>query len=56
MYGARVHEAVIQAKDAESGITIHMVDELYDHGSVIFQARCPVYPEDTADTLSQENS
>ncbi len=52
MYGARVHEAVIQAKDAESGITIHMVDELYDHGSVIFQAWCPVYPEDTADTLA----
>jgi len=53
MYGNFVHEAVIAAKDKESGITIHWVDELYDHGSVIFQAFCPVYPEDTAATLAE---
>lgn len=52
MYGVNVHEAVIAAKDAESGITIHFVDELYDHGSSIFQAKCPVYADDTTNTLA----
>jgi phosphoribosylglycinamide formyltransferase-1 len=42
MYGAFVHEAVLRAGDSETGITIHYVDEQYDHGDVIFQARCPV--------------
>ncbi len=53
MYGKHVHEAVIQAKDPVSGITIHHVTEEYDQGATIFQAECPVYPEDTADTLAQ---
>lgn len=53
MYGNKVHEAVIAAGDAESGITIHYVDELYDHGATIFQARCPVYKTDTADSLAK---
>lgn len=53
MYGKFVHEAVIAAQDAESGITIHYVDEHYDHGDTIFQATCPVLPGDTADTLAQ---
>ena len=53
MYGNHVHEAVIAAGDTESGITIHYVDEQYDHGDTIFQARCPVLPGDTADTLAQ---
>lgn len=47
MYGAYVHEAVIAAGDVESGITIHLVDELYDHGKIIFQATCAVLQNDT---------
>jgi formyltetrahydrofolate-dependent phosphoribosylglycinamide formyltransferase len=54
MYGHAVHEAVIAAGDNESGITIHFVDELYDHGEVIFQAKCEVSQHDTAETLAQK--
>jgi formyltetrahydrofolate-dependent phosphoribosylglycinamide formyltransferase len=54
MYGARVHEAVIAAKEQESGITIHYVDELYDHGNIIFQATCKINPADDADTLAHK--
>jgi phosphoribosylglycinamide formyltransferase-1 len=53
MYGPAVHKAVIAAKEKESGITIHYVDELYDHGKIIFQAKCPVLGNDTADALAQ---
>ena len=53
MYGAFVHEAVIAAKEKESGITIHFVDELYDHGETVFQISCPVYETDTAATLAR---
>jgi phosphoribosylglycinamide formyltransferase-1 len=52
MYGNHVHEAVLAAKVNESGITIHYVDEEYDHGATIFQARCPVLANDTANTLA----
>ncbi len=52
MYGNHVHEAVINAAEKESGITIHFVDELYDHGKHIFQAKCPVYPGDTPEKLA----
>ena len=52
MYGRYVHEAVIGAKDKESGITIHYVDELYDHGQAIFQAQVVVEPGDTPETLA----
>jgi phosphoribosylglycinamide formyltransferase-1 len=52
MYGLRVHQAVIDNKEKESGITIHYVDEKYDHGKIIFQAVCPVLPTDTAETLA----
>lgn len=52
MYGHFVHEAVIAAGEKESGISIHYVDEQYDHGSTIFQATCPVEPTDTPDTLA----
>jgi formyltetrahydrofolate-dependent phosphoribosylglycinamide formyltransferase len=54
MYGRFVHEAVIAAKDSESGISIHFVDELYDHGQLIFQARCTIEPGDTPDMLAQK--
>jgi phosphoribosylglycinamide formyltransferase-1 len=53
MYGHHVHQAVIDHREKESGITIHYVDELYDHGSSIFQAFCPVLPGDTAASLAQ---
>ena len=52
MYGQGVHEAVIEAKDTVSGITIHFVDELYDHGNIIFQATCPIDEWDTAESLA----
>jgi phosphoribosylglycinamide formyltransferase 1 len=52
MYGMKVHEAVILAGDAESGITIHVVNERYDEGTILFQATCPVLPGDTPDTLA----
>ena len=54
MYGHWVHEAVINNKEQESGITIHYVDELYDHGGIIFQAKCAVEENDTAETLAQK--
>ena len=52
MYGHHVHEAVIAAGEKESGITIHYVNEHYDEGTPIFQARCQVDPTDTPDTLA----
>jgi formyltetrahydrofolate-dependent phosphoribosylglycinamide formyltransferase len=52
MYGAHVHEAVIANKEPESGITIHYVDELYDHGSIILQAKCDVAENDTPESLA----
>jgi phosphoribosylglycinamide formyltransferase-1 len=54
MYGEHVHQAVIAAKEKESGITIHYVDELYDHGQVIFQASCPVEAGDTPEMLAEK--
>lgn len=52
MYGHHVHEAVIAAGEQESGITIHYVNDHYDEGTTIFQAHCPVLPNDTPDTLA----
>lgn len=54
MYGHFVHEAVLTAGEKESGITIHYVDEVYDHGQIIFQARCPVAENETAESLAQK--
>ncbi|WP_240312699.1 phosphoribosylglycinamide formyltransferase [Flavihumibacter solisilvae] len=53
MYGQFVHEAVIIAGEQESGITIHFVDEHYDHGGTIFQATCQLEPGDTAASLAE---
>ncbi len=47
MYGDRVHEAVVASGEKESGITIHYIDENYDQGTTIFQAKCEVLPTDT---------
>ncbi len=52
MYGDKVHRAVLENRDAESGITIHYVSRQYDEGDIIFQARCRVEEDDTADTLA----
>jgi phosphoribosylglycinamide formyltransferase-1 len=54
MYGMHVHRAVIAAGEAQSGLTIHLVDEHYDHGDVIFQARCPVTADDTPETIARK--
>ncbi|MBL0356463.1 MAG: phosphoribosylglycinamide formyltransferase [Chitinophagaceae bacterium] len=54
MYGAKVHEAVIAANEKESGITIHYVDEIYDHGNIIFQGTCRVDENDTPEILAQK--
>jgi formyltetrahydrofolate-dependent phosphoribosylglycinamide formyltransferase len=53
MYGQHVHQAVLDNKEKETGITIHFVDEIYDHGKIIFQAQCPVMENDTAITLAK---
>lgn len=53
MYGHFVHEAVVAAKESESGITIHYVNEHYDEGQIIFQARCGVAPTDTPDDVAR---
>ena len=54
MYGDRVHKAVIENHEAESGISIHHVNDLYDEGAIIFQAKCPVLPDDTPDSLASK--
>lgn len=54
MYGHFVHEAVISAKETETGISIHYVDELYDHGQIVFQASFPVEATDTPESLAQK--
>jgi phosphoribosylglycinamide formyltransferase 1 len=53
MYGMHVHEAVIAARESESGITIHYVNERYDEGEHLFQASCPVLPDDTPESLAE---
>ncbi|HLN52702.1 MAG TPA: phosphoribosylglycinamide formyltransferase [Lentimicrobium sp.] len=54
MYGMAVHEAVIDNNEPESGITIHLIDEMYDKGDIIFQFKCPVSPDDTPDSLAEK--
>ncbi|KAB1070005.1 phosphoribosylglycinamide formyltransferase [Tamlana haliotis] len=52
MYGMHVHEAVVTNKETETGITIHYVNEHYDEGAIIFQAKCDVAPSDSADDVA----
>lgn len=52
MYGHHVHEAVKAAGDTESGISIHLVNEHYDEGKIIFQAATSLLPEDSAETIA----
>jgi phosphoribosylglycinamide formyltransferase 1 len=52
MYGKRVHRAVLASGARETGVTIHLVDEVYDRGAVLAQARVPVLPGDTPELLA----
>jgi phosphoribosylglycinamide formyltransferase-1 len=52
MYGIKVHQAVKEAGEPETGITIHYVNENYDDGNILFQARCPISADDTAEMIA----
>lgn len=54
MYGMNVHEAVVKNKETETGITIHYVNENYDEGAIIFQAKCDVLPNDNAQDVASK--
>ncbi len=54
MYGRHVHEAVIAAQETESGCTVHLVNEIYDEGPIIAQAKVPVSSADTPETLAEK--
>jgi phosphoribosylglycinamide formyltransferase-1 len=56
MYGINVHKAVVEAKEKETGITIHLIDEIYDNGEVIFQTTCSVEPDDTPESVAKKIS
>lgn len=53
MYGHHVHEAVLAAREPESGCTVHFVDPEYDHGPILAQRHVPVLSDDTPDTLAE---
>jgi phosphoribosylglycinamide formyltransferase 1 len=53
MYGHRVHEAVLASGARETGVTVHLVDEVYDRGAILAQTRVPVLPGDTPDILAE---
>ena len=54
MYGDRVHEAVVAAGEAETGITIHYLNERFDGGEIVVQYKCPVLPQDTAADVAKK--
>jgi phosphoribosylglycinamide formyltransferase 1 len=54
MYGHHVHEAVKAAREMESGMTIHFCNAHYDEGGVIFQARCSLSPDDSAEDIARK--
>ena len=54
MYGKRVHKAVIENQESESGISIHFVNEEYDEGTIIFQAKVSVEKGDSVEVLAQK--
>ncbi|MGB6268275.1 MAG: phosphoribosylglycinamide formyltransferase [Olleya sp.] len=54
MYGMHVHEAVVANKETETGITIHYVNENYDEGAIIFQAKCDVLASDSAQDVADK--
>ena len=54
MYGDNVHKAVVSNGEGESGITIHVIDKEYDKGVIVLQAKCPVSPSDTPETVAEK--
>jgi phosphoribosylglycinamide formyltransferase-1 len=52
MYGEHVHRAVLAAGESESGCTVHVVDDVFDHGPMVLQTRVPVEPGDSPDSLA----
>jgi len=54
MYGIKVHQAVVESGDKKTGISIHYVNNKYDEGEIIFQAECPVEPDDTPEEIAQK--
>ncbi len=54
MYGMKVHQAVVENNEAESGITIHFVNEKYDEGQIIFQAKCKVAKNDSPEMVAKK--
>jgi len=54
MYGMNVHKAIVKDGEKETGITIHYVNKEYDKGNIIFQAKCPVLPDDTPEDVAKK--
>ncbi|TKG92360.1 phosphoribosylglycinamide formyltransferase [Puteibacter caeruleilacunae] len=54
MYGMNVHRAVVNNKETETGITIHMVNEKYDEGKIVFQTTCEVTPSDSPERVAEK--
>jgi phosphoribosylglycinamide formyltransferase-1 len=54
MYGSHVHEAVVANRETESGITVHFVNENYDEGNIIFQAKCEISPADSPEDVAEK--
>ena len=54
MYGMNVHRAVVDNREIETGITIHYVNENYDEGAIIFQAKCAILPTDSAENVAKK--
>ena len=54
MFGSNVHEAIIDAGETESGITIHLVDEVYDMGTTLLQVKCAIAPDETPESLAEK--
>lgn len=54
MYGMNVHKAIIEAKEKESGITIHYINDKYDEGKIILQEKCIISEKDTAEDLAKK--
>ncbi|MCF6279025.1 MAG: phosphoribosylglycinamide formyltransferase [Flavobacteriaceae bacterium] len=54
MYGMNVHNAVVNNKEIETGITIHYINEYYDEGAIIFQAKTPISPFDTSEDVAKK--
>lgn len=54
MYGMKIHESVRSANETESGITIHIVDEKYDEGTILYQHKCEIKPADTPQQIADK--